>query len=208
MIMNNGPSTRSYSTVPVEAPKGKSVGDHKEHLKELVKARIAMEVTIALTYCDLASTYCKMGLPGHKHKMEYKSSKTYKKICKWKDYYYHLFHEMPHVVYHYETKDVTKSIDDIYNQIYDLHVKSKENLVEILAATEESHEYANMKMLFDAYAECEEHEAKLESRMRRVQSFGYDVANILEEDNRLLKEYEKCMAIKRKHHRERSESTD
>ena len=190
MIMNNGQNTRSYSPVPTEMSSQRTnMEDPKAKLKELVKKQIAHEVLSALTLADLASAYWKIGLNGHKHKLYCMAEKEFAENFDWRKYYYNVFEECPHIVVEYESKDMPKSMDEIYNKMYELHAKTKENLHEILKIIDENHIYQEMKILLDSYAKCEEHEEKLESKMKRAQVFGYDVAYILEKDQEMEHHY-------------------
>nr|DAD80581.1 MAG TPA: DNA-binding stress response protein [Siphoviridae sp. ctYh54] len=199
MLMNNGQNTRSYSPVPTEmsGQRTSPQEEPKEKLRELVSKQIAHEIISALTLTDLASSYCKMGLEGHKHKLYHKASKEFKENFDWRKYYYDLFEEAPKVEIEYESKELPKSIDDIYNRIYDLHMKDKENIHAMLKLVSENHMYEDMKLLLDAYQKCEQHEAELGAKMRRAQLFGYDVAYILCEDDKLHHEHKEY--LKRKH---------
>lgn len=202
MLMNNGQNTRSYSPVPTDMSRSSSAEDPKEKLKELVKEQIAQEVICALTLADLSEAYWKMGLEGHLHKLRHKSSKEYKENFDWRKYYHRLFDEIPKVTVEYESKDAPKSIDDIHNRMYELHLKNKENLQEILKIVDENHMYDDMKILLEAYKKCEEHEEHLETKMKRAQIFGYDVAYILSEDDKLKCEYEEHKRHKKKYKEE------
>jgi hypothetical protein len=205
MLMNNGQNTRSYSPVVADAPKESMTKEEaKEKLKELVKEQIANEVIVALTLSDLAGSYWKMGLEGHKHKLYHKASREFKENFDWRKYYHDVFDELPHVHVEYESKDSVKSMDDVYNKMYELHLKSKENIHNILRLSSEYGIYTDMKLLHDAFTKCEEHEEKLEAKMRRSQMFGYDVAYILNKDDRLHCEYKEHKARKKYEHEHRT----
>lgn len=199
MLMNNGQNTRSYSPVAMNTSTSSDSEEVKEKLKTLIKEQIEHEVICALTLSDLAGSYWKMGLEGHEHKMHHKSSKEFKENIDWKEYYHDVFEECPKIAVSYESKDSAKSIDDIYNQMYELHMKNKERLHEILKLVDEAHIYTDMHILLEAYRKCEEHEKHLESKMKRSQIFGYDVAHILSTDDKLKCEYEEHKWHKKKY---------
>jgi hypothetical protein len=142
-----------------------------------------------------------MGLTGHQCKLHHKARCEFDENFDWRKYYLDVFGEEPKIEVTYETKSVAKSLDDIHNRIYEMHVKNRENIREILKLTSEHHMYTDMDHLLHAYQKCEEHQEKLENKIRRAQMFGYDVAHILERDKELYYKY------KRKHEEEKREKS-
>lgn len=190
MLMNNAQNVRSYSPVSAETSRADSM-NVKEKLKELVKKQIAHEVITALTLADMAHSYWKMGLEGYCYKLQHMASKEFKENFDWRKYYCEVFEEAPKIELQYESQELPKSIDEIYNKMYDLHLKNKENLHEMLKIANENHMYSEISTLMKAYSKCEEHQEKLEAKMKKSQIFGYDVAYILSKDEELKCEYRK-----------------
>lgn len=203
MIMNNGQNTRSYSPVATSSNASRTQAeDPKMKLKELVKEQMEHEILHSLIIADIACAYAKMGLEGHECKMHCNAVEEYKENFDWRKYYYNVFEEIVPMQIHYESKELPKSLDDIHNKLYEMHSKNKERLHEILELAHEAKIYTDMDLLIHMYKKCEEYEEKLETKMKRSQVFGYDVAYILAKDIELKKKYKHKMHKEHKEHEE------
>lgn len=191
MIMNNGQNSRSYSPVPTNVQSSQDTENPKLRLKELVKEQLEHEILTGLVLADLSCAYWKMGLVGHKCKMHCKALEEFEENFDWRKYYHDVFDEIPAIEIHYESKATPKSLDEIHNKLYELHVKNKDRLHKILKLSQEAEIYEDMHILLEMYKKCEEHEEKLDAKMKRSQIFGYDVSYILAKDCELKDKYEK-----------------
>ena len=196
MLINNGQNTRSYSPVP--AGRSDSSENPEELMKKHVKKQIEHTLKSAITTCELSEAYWKMGLCGHMHKLHHKAHKMHKKVHKWSKYYREVFDECPKLELEYSSEELPKTVDGILNKLYELHVSSKENIDQILKLATENHVYSEMKLLLELYQDTEKAIEKLESKMRTVQVFGYDVANLLALDEEYLKMHKECEKRKEK----------
>lgn len=201
MIMNGQQNTRSYNPVPVDMSSQKKVSReaHVEKLKSLVKDQICHEIIHAMVLADLSSAYWKMGLEGYKHKAQCLSKMEFEENFEWRRYYEDVFDEIPNVMISYEHKDNIKSLDDIHTKMYDLICKSHENLEEILKTVEECGMYEDMELIFKAYNKSSCLKNKMESKMKRSQFFGYDVAYIMSRDKEYRHKYYEKASHEEKH---------
>jgi hypothetical protein len=109
-----------------------------------------------------------------------------------------VFEEMPKISVQYEYKEHAKSIDDIHNKLYESISKAKESLEEIFKVVNMCHLFEEMGLLFDLQACYEEHKYILESKMKRSQMFGYDLAYILLHDEKHMDNHKRYERIKEK----------
>lgn len=184
MIINN--STRPYgpnSDDKASKMQAMSRVDAMEHLKDAVKLQIHHEIVCALTFSDLACSYDKMGLIGHKAKMNHCAEHEFEENFCWRKYYVDIFDEYPKVHLDYTSMEHPKSLDELHSRVHRTMTDSKENIEKILKLSTDAHAYSDMDLLIQMYQKAEHHLEKLEYKMKRSQTFGHDVGYMYKLDD-------------------------
>ena len=192
MIINN--SNRAYgqpSDDKASKMQALSRVDSLEQLKEAVLYQLKHEVTCALLFSDLADAYDKMGLIGHKCKMNHCAEHEFEENFCWRKYYVDIFEEYPKVDMEYKSMEHPKSLDEIHSRLHQHLTASKENIEKILKMSSELHLYSDMDLLIQMYQKSEHHLGKLECKIRRAQTFGHDVGYLYKLDDHYRHKYRK-----------------